>query len=125
MLVKFKTTWFAPGGEYVKEGRIFSGQRYKKGVTYDLPDELVSCLPSDALIEVLDKGYVRPEPAVQKEMTLSDYDTSRKAAGDEIRLRKELSEEDKEKKRQQLAKARETRLAKLEEQKKTKEKEAA
>lgn len=126
MLVELKNTWFAPGGEIVKNGRPFSGVRYKQG-EQEIPEYLkkdVMELVKKGMAKILDKNHLPPEPVVKKNDTLSDYDSYRRAADAEIKVRKEMSEQHKQNARERVAKAREVRLAKLAEKKKKEDKAA-
>lgn len=72
MKVRFKSKWFAPGGDVMKDGRHFVGRLYRKGV-HEVPDIYRDKLPSPPDAEILDDNYVEM-PAPAKEETLADYD---------------------------------------------------
>ena len=117
MLVDLKNNWFAPGGDVIKNGRPFSGVRFRKG-EQEIPEEYrkdIKALVKKGKAKILDEESVPVEkkPTRRQEDTLAHYDSYRKAADEEIRVRKEMSEENKQKARERVAKAREARLAKL------------
>lgn len=108
MLVKFQSTWFAPSEIVVVDKiRKISGQRFRKGI-HEIPDELVGLLPKTATVIKKDEEVV-----VEKEVQstdLKDYDTERKAMDDFVKKAEEAEKSAltlKERRREQMAKARE------------------
>lgn len=72
MKVRFKSHWFAPGGDMMKDGRHFAGRLYRKGV-HEIPEMYRDKLPSPPGAVILDDDYVEPAKPKEPE-TLAEYD---------------------------------------------------
>lgn len=95
--VVFKKNWFAPGGIQFRKGPQ----------PKDVPDHLLKALPSTAVI--VDDTYKAPEGPKQP-VDLKDFDLARKAAEQEIAVRKGVADQpkpetDEERKRREFAEA--------------------
>lgn len=113
MLVTFKRTWFAPMQVGpANDRRSISGGRFRRG-TQEVPDELRPYLPKDA--KVIGEVTEASEP----DQTMQDFDLERQAADVEVEasnraVQQALDREEEQRQRriENLKKAREAKAKK-------------
>lgn len=81
MKVKFINAWFARTDVYkVDAARVVSGKLYRKGHTYELPDEMLEYLPKSAVVLDENGKKKKVEKKIEKEPSLKDFDNERAAS---------------------------------------------
>lgn len=81
MKVKFKTKWFGPT-DFIGEGFIStSGQRFRAGFVYDLPDNFLEYLPKKDVI-FIDDGEEKTAEQFNKDKFLKELEEAKKAEAD-------------------------------------------
>ena len=107
MLVEFKTCWFAPSMNVIKDKiQHISGRRFKAGVR-EVPDELKDVLPNSA--KILKKAPVVKEESQSDD--LKDHDQLRSAADQVAKMAEDGEAQELKNKQAKIAAARATKGA--------------
>jgi len=111
MLVELKGNWFAPTEVVVRDKiQQISGRHYKRGV-HEIMDELKTHLPSSAKIV-----SIKPdEEVVEMVDDITSFDTERAAGDAFVEMAEEAEKTLKEKRQENMARARAAKAAKKKE----------